>query len=102
YDLVVQGRLPAGEEGQDALAQLSAAIVQALRGLPGEPAPRPALTAEAVEVLLAAVSENTAINIVRDDGGITVLAGGRIFGGRGDVQPRGLRVPPPTPATPLS
>jgi hypothetical protein len=64
----------------DNLTQLSATIVQALRGLPAAgPAPRPALMPEAVEVLLAAVSENAAINVVRYAGCLAVLAGGRMF-----------------------
>lgn len=89
YQLVADGRLPAGEDADadDAVARLSSAIVQALRGLPaGAPATRPQLSPEAVEVLLAAVTGNTPVNVVRYDGGTAVLAGGRTFGEMGDLR----------------
>lgn len=83
YRLVKEGRLPAGEGADDAVGRLSAAIVQALRGLPGDtPAARPELPPEAVEVLLAAVGSNMPINVVRYSGGIGYLVAGQLYGER--------------------
>lgn len=81
YRLVAEGRLPAGRDDDDALATLSAAIIGALRLLPGaRQGTRPPLPADAVEILLAAVAENAPILVVRYDGGVAVQAGGKSFG----------------------
>lgn len=81
YQLVSDGKLPASSEVPDQLAELSASIVDAVRMRETHTlGPRPLLTPESVEVLLAAVRGNTPINIVTYDGCTALLAGGQTFG----------------------
>jgi hypothetical protein len=81
YRLVADGKLPGGNESTDPLAILSASIVQVLLSHTRQaPIVRPQLPAESIEILLAAVRGNTPINMVRYDGGMSVLAGGQTFG----------------------
>jgi hypothetical protein len=91
YQLVVEGKLPSGNETDDASDALSAAIVQRLlTTLPRQPIARPPLSPEAVEVLLAAVEENAPINVVRYDGGMAFCTGGRSFGEAYDLRSSAL------------
>jgi hypothetical protein len=79
--LVADGKLPSGGDVDDTLASVSASTVRILVGqFPVQQVDSPQLLPEAVEILLAAVAENTPINFVRFDGGMGVLVGGREFG----------------------
>jgi len=82
YQLVADGKLPAGDEPPNRFAELSASVVNALlsRETP-TPLARPQLPAESVEILLAAVRNNTPINVVPYDGGTAVHVGGQTLGG---------------------
>jgi hypothetical protein len=91
YLLVADGKLPSGGETDDTLHNLSAAIIQRLLStMPPQQVTRPALSPEAVEVLLAAVSENAPINVVRYDGGMSFCTGGMSFGGGVEVMALGV------------
>lgn len=82
FRLVAEGKLPAGEETDDQVAIISAAIVRSLALLPSAvPPARPELPPEAVEVLLAAVASPLGmLNVVRYSGGMSFLAGTQQFG----------------------
>lgn len=82
YKLVADGKLRGSNEPFDAWSQLSAAIVAQLRERPlaDIPSATGELSAEAIELLLEAVRQDTPIHAIEYDGGFAVKIGPKTFG----------------------